>query len=251
MPDTEYVVLAFGIDGNMPTTDLYQVRFTSEAAVMGTTQITDIKLVKLFDKEEIVALDPSYRRKLGDCECVAIVEATTNEPCDKLYFWWYEEWMKSGYTEEAFLEDLLMYPYANNPEIMDMYYSMDDGDLFFFGGIAEDKDRLFHARAAKLQGFIHLCHGKIIRLFLKNGRHHSGTVPISIRLDHQHQLHVMRQFFLYKIDIVRHGIEIDLGIHSLIIHRRHSVAIKKSAKSASCKRFKSVGALPPTGMPST
>ena len=140
MPDTEYVVLAFGIDGNMPTTDLYQVRFTSEAAVMGTTQITDIKLVKLFDKEEIVALDPSYRGKLGDCECVAIVEATTNEPCDKLYFWWYEEWMKSGYTEEAFLEDLLMYPYASNPEIMDMYYSMDDGDLFFFGGIAEDKD---------------------------------------------------------------------------------------------------------------
>ena len=140
MPDTEYVVLAFGIDGNMPTTDLYQVRFTSEAAVMGTTQITDIKLVKLFDKDEIVALDPSYGRKLGDCECVAIVEATTNEPCDKLYFWWYEEWMKSGYTEEAFLEDLLMYPYASNPEIMDMYYSMDDGDLFFFGGIAEDKD---------------------------------------------------------------------------------------------------------------
>lgn len=140
MPDTEYVVLAFGIEGNMPTTDLYQVRFTSETAVMGTTQITDIKLVKLFDAEEIIALDPSYRRKLGDCECVAIVEATTNEPCDKLYFWWYEEWMKSGYTEEAFLEDLLMYPYANNPEIMDMYYSMDDEDLFFFGGIAEDKD---------------------------------------------------------------------------------------------------------------
>lgn len=140
MPDTEYVVLAFGIDGNMPTTDLYQVGFTSEAAVMGTTQITDIKLVKLFDTEEIVALDPSYRRKLGDCECVAIVEATTSEPCDKFYFWWYEEWMKSGYTEEAFLEDLLMYPYANNPEIMDMYYSMDDGDLFFFGGIAEDED---------------------------------------------------------------------------------------------------------------
>ena len=138
MPNTEYVVFAFGIDGNMPTTDLYQVRFTSEDAVEGTTQITDIKLIKLFDKQAIIDLDPSYRAKLGDCECVAIVEATTNEPCDKLYFWWYEEWMKVGYSEEAFLEDLLMYPYANNPEIMDMYYSMDSDDLFFFGGIAED-----------------------------------------------------------------------------------------------------------------
>lgn len=140
MPDTEYVVLAFGIEGNMPTTDLYQKRFFSEKAVAGTTEIVDIQLLKLFDTEEIVALDPSYRRKLGECECVAIVEATTNEPCDTLYFWWYEEWMKVGYTYEAFLEDLLMYPYANNPEIMDMYYSMDNGDLFFFAGIAEDAE---------------------------------------------------------------------------------------------------------------
>ncbi len=140
MPNTEYVVFAFGIDGNMPTTDLYQVRFTSEESVAGTTQITDIKLLKLFDADEIIALDSSYRKKLGDCECVAIVEATTNEPCDKLYFWWYEEWMKQEYTEEAFLEDLLMYDPANNPEIMDMYYSMDSEDIFFFAGIAADKD---------------------------------------------------------------------------------------------------------------
>lgn len=139
MPQTEYVVLAFGLDGNIPTTDLYQVHFSSLEATVGTTQITDIELIKLFDAEDIIAIDPSYRRKLGDCECVAIVEATTNEPCDKLYFWWYEEWMKVGYSQEAFLEDLLMYPYANNPEIMDMYYSMGNDDLFFFAGIAEDE----------------------------------------------------------------------------------------------------------------
>ena len=139
MPQTEYVVLAFGLDGNIPTTDLYQVHFSSLEATDGTTQITDIELIKLFDAEDIIAIDPSYRRKLGDCECVAIVEATTNEPCNKLYFWWYEEWMKVGYSEEAFLEDLLMYSYANNPEIMDMYYSMGNDDLFFFAGIAEDE----------------------------------------------------------------------------------------------------------------
>lgn len=139
MPQTEYVVLAFGLDGNIPTTDLYQVHFSSLEATVGTTRITDIELIKLFDTEDIIAIDPSYRMKLGDCECVAIVEATTNEPCDKLYFWWYEEWMKIGYSEEAFLEDLLMYSYANNPEIMDMYYSMGNDDLFFFAGIAEDE----------------------------------------------------------------------------------------------------------------
>lgn len=140
MPDTEYVVYAFGIDSEQPTTDLYEVRFTTVAATEGATEITDFKLLKLFDSSEIIELDPSYQNKLGDCECVAIVEATTNVPCDKLYFWWYEEWMKVEYSEEAFLEDLLMYPYANNPEIMDMYYSKSRDDLFFFAGIAEDEE---------------------------------------------------------------------------------------------------------------
>lgn len=139
MPDTEYVVYAFGIDGEMPTTELYEIRFTSNGATEGSVEITDIKILQLFDKNEIIAIDPSYRAKLGDCECIAIVEATTNTPCDTLYFWWYEEWMTIEYSEEAFLEDLLMYPYANNPEIMDMYYSMNNDDKFLFAGIAEDE----------------------------------------------------------------------------------------------------------------
>ena len=140
MPETEYVVLAFGIDTatNLPTTDLYEVRFTSSKAAEGQVEITSIELIKLFDVEAIIAIDRSYRQKLGDCECIGIVEAKTNTPCTNLYFWWYETWMKAEYTYEAFLEDLLMYDPANNPEIMDMYYSLGDDDTFFFAGIAED-----------------------------------------------------------------------------------------------------------------
>ena len=140
MPETEYVVLAFGIDTatNLPTTDLYEVRFISGKATEGKVEITSIELIKLFDAEAIIAIDRSYRQKLGDCECIGIVEAKTNAECANLYFWWYETWMKVEYTYEAFLEDLLMYAPANNPEIMDMYYSMDVDDTFFFAGIAED-----------------------------------------------------------------------------------------------------------------
>lgn len=140
MPETEYVVLAFGIDTvtNLPTTDLYEVRFTSGKATEGKVEITSIELIKLFDAEAIIAIDRSYRQKLGDCECIGIVEAKTNTPCTNLYFWWYETWMKVEYTNAAFLEDLLMYDPANNPEIMDMYYSLGDDDTFFFAGIAED-----------------------------------------------------------------------------------------------------------------
>lgn len=138
MPCTEYVVLAFGIENDEPTTDLYEVRFTSSEAEDGAVKITSIELLKLFDAEAIIAIDRSYRQKLGDCECIGIVEAKTNTPCTNLYFWWYETWMKAEYTYEAFLEDLLMYDPANNPEIMDMYYSIDVDDTFFFAGIAED-----------------------------------------------------------------------------------------------------------------
>ena len=140
MPGTEYVVVAFGIENNLPTTDMFSYRFTSLEAGTSEVYIESIEIVKLFDVEEIIALDKSYTSILAECECVAIVEAKTNIPTDKLRFWWYEEWMRVEYSEEAFLEDLLMYDYANNPEMMDMYYSMSDQDRFLFAGIAEDEN---------------------------------------------------------------------------------------------------------------
>ena len=140
MPGTEYVVVAFGIENNLPTTDMFSYRFTSLEAGTSEVYIESIEIVKLFDVEEIIALDKSYTSILAECECVAIVEAKTNIPTDKLRFWWYEEWMRVEYLEEAFLEDLLMYDYANNPEMMDMYYSMSDQDRFLFAGIAEDEN---------------------------------------------------------------------------------------------------------------
>ena len=140
MPGTEYVVVAFGIENNLPTTDMFAYRFSSLEAGTSEVYIESIEIVKLFDAEEIIALDKSYTSILAECECVAIVEAKTNIPTDKLRFWWYEEWMRVEYSEEAFLEDLLMYDYANNPEMMDMYYSMNDQDRFLFAGIAEDEN---------------------------------------------------------------------------------------------------------------
>ncbi|MBO7285321.1 MAG: hypothetical protein J6U69_01835 [Alistipes sp.] len=139
MPGTEYVVVAFGIENDLPTTDMFSYRFSSLEAGTSEVYIESIEMVKLFDVQEIIALDSSYSNTLAECECVAIVEAKTNIPSNKLRFWWYEEWMRVEYSEEAFLEDLLMYEYANNPEIMDMYYSMNDQDRFLFAGIAEDE----------------------------------------------------------------------------------------------------------------
>lgn len=154
MPGTEYVVVAFGVDGNVPTSDLFEYHFTSTAAEEGSVYIESIEILKLFDCMDVIALDSTWATTLGECECVAIVEAKTNIPTDKLYFWWYEGWMREEYNDEVFLEDLLMYDYADNPEIMDMYYSLDDQDLFLFAGVAEDEagnlSEIFYGEPFKL-----------------------------------------------------------------------------------------------------
>lgn len=140
MPETEYMVIAFGYEAGEATTELFTYTFTSLKAQVGSVEILDIKLLKLFDIGEIAAIDSSYEEYVEECECIGIVEATTSKPCDTLWFWWYEEWMMEEYSEAAFIEDLLMYDYANNPEVMDMYYSMDDSDRFFFAGLANDEN---------------------------------------------------------------------------------------------------------------
>ena len=137
-PNTKYSVLAFGVKDNMPQSQLFRYDFTSETAGECEITIESINLLKLFDSREIVALDPSFEGQLAECECIAIVEMKTSVPTHKLYFWWYEGYTKDEYRDEAFLEDLLLYDYAHNPEVMDMYYSLDEEDKFFFAGIVED-----------------------------------------------------------------------------------------------------------------
>ena len=139
MPESEYVILAFGVENNLPTTKLFRHDFTTAKADPGKISIENIEIVKLFDAEEIIALDKSYSSALAECECVAVVDVTTSAPTDSVYFWWYEEWMKIEYSAEAFLEDLLMYDPSPTRQLIDMYYSYSDDDKFFFAGIAEDE----------------------------------------------------------------------------------------------------------------
>lgn len=139
MPETEYMVAAFGYKDDAATTKLYTYTFTTPAAQVSSVEILDIKILKLFDTIDIAAIDPEYSYLVDVCECVAIVEATTSKPCDELWFWWYEDWMRVEYSREAYIEDLLMCDPTGSVEAMDMYYSMDDSDKFFFAGLANDE----------------------------------------------------------------------------------------------------------------
>lgn len=136
MPSSEYTVLAFGVENDLPTTQLFRYDFTSAAAQEGAIAIESIELIKLFDAEEIAALNSKYAYLTEECQCMGLVEMKTSAPTDSVYFWWYEDWMKYEYSEEAFLEDLLLYPPTGTTQLMPLYYDLP----MLFAGIAEDAE---------------------------------------------------------------------------------------------------------------
>ncbi|MBR2976139.1 MAG: hypothetical protein IKC57_04805 [Alistipes sp.] len=137
MPNSEYVVAAFGCDGKKPTGHLYVKRFTTPAQNDSKVYIEDIKVLHIFDVAEVAAIDARYEPLTEECECLVVVEAVTNTPCDKVYYFWFEEWMRHEYSEEAFFEDLMMYEPTPSPTVITLWYSPDE---FFFAGVAEDEE---------------------------------------------------------------------------------------------------------------
>lgn len=140
MPETEYVVVAFGFDGTYPTSHLFTERFTTANQEASKTYIEDIRVLHIFDVAEIAALEPKYEPLLEEAECLIVVEAITNRPCDSVYYFWYESWMMYEYSKEAFVEDLLLYKPTPSPTVVSLWYSADE---FFFAGMAQDEDGNF------------------------------------------------------------------------------------------------------------
>ena len=135
-PLTEYVVIAFGCENNVPTTNLYTVRFTTPEAIKGTTQIDGFEVLKVYDVAEILAIDSSMESTLAEFECLMIATVHTTPDCDKVYWWWYDDWTLEWYEDDAFIEDLLMYDYTPTTEVIGLWYDTP----VLFAGIAEDEN---------------------------------------------------------------------------------------------------------------
>jgi hypothetical protein len=135
-PLTEYIVIAFGCENNVPTTNLYTVRFTTPEAIKGTTQIDGFEVLKVYDVAEILAIDSSMESTLAEFECLMIATVHTTPDCDKVYWWWYDDWTLEWYEDDAFIEDLLMYDYTPTTEVIGLWYDTP----VLFAGIAEDEN---------------------------------------------------------------------------------------------------------------
>lgn len=136
MPDTEYVVVAFGVDGQIPVSELFIYRFTTPVAISGTNSITGYTVHKIFDTEAIVALDSSLDYLVEECECVVIAEVHTEKPVDDVYWWWYYADQREIYTDEAFLEDLLLWGYTPTLTAYGLWYD----EEYIFAGVVEDEN---------------------------------------------------------------------------------------------------------------
>lgn len=130
----EYVIVAFGIDNKMPSTHLFYERYRAKEKADIDLEISDIVIRKVFDAEEIVALDDSYTPILEECQCMVLTEAICNLPCDKFYYWWYWEDERYAYSDEAYLEDFLLYEPTGAYQLMGLWY----GNEYFFAGVVED-----------------------------------------------------------------------------------------------------------------
>lgn len=136
MPGTEYAMVAFGCADGHPTSHVTIKRFTTESATVGANAIHDIVIHKVWDVDEIVALDPSYAPLAEEAECLVLVEAIVDDPTCPIYYWWYEGFARDEYSDEAFLEDSLLFGPTPSPEVMGLWYDIE----LFFAGMAEDSN---------------------------------------------------------------------------------------------------------------
>lgn len=136
MPDTEYAFVVFGCSDGHPTSHITIERFTTIKAVEGTNQIRDIVIHKVWDVEEIVALDASYAPLAEEADCLVLAEAVVDDASCPVRWWWYEGYAREECTDEAFLEDLLLYDATPTPEVFALWYDFE----IFFAGVAEDAD---------------------------------------------------------------------------------------------------------------
>lgn len=134
MPETEYAMIAFGCVDGHPTSHITIKRFTTESAPKGSNSIPSVVIHKVWDVDEIVALDPTYAPLAEEAECLVLVEAIVDDPTCPSTIGGTKKLREYG--DEAFLEDSLLFGPKHLARVMGLWYDF----RFFFAGVVEDSD---------------------------------------------------------------------------------------------------------------
>lgn len=116
IPETDYMVIAFGYEGGIATTELFKEYFTTQADEVADIEVT-ANIYGVYDMDELLALDSSLAGSYPDYDARVITTYETNPEVPYLYCALYSAASLEGVDDEAILEQLLT---RGKREVFDM-----------------------------------------------------------------------------------------------------------------------------------
>ena len=113
-PETEYSILAYGYYGDVVTTDLFRLDFTTDAVSECENSVVRVDFNGPYSLMELEAYDPDYFYNYGMFETMGWYamwsEIFTEKPTQDLFYCIYSAQEVAVYGEAAVFEDLVTYP---------------------------------------------------------------------------------------------------------------------------------------------
>ena len=113
-PETEYSILAYGYYGDVVTTDLFRLDFTTDAESECENSVLRVDFNGPYSLMELEAYDPDYFYNYGMFETMGWYamwsEIFTEKPTQDLFYCIYSAQEVAVYGEAAVFEDLVTYP---------------------------------------------------------------------------------------------------------------------------------------------
>ena len=136
-PETEYSILAYGYYGDVVTTDLFRLDFTTDAVSECENSVVRVDFNGPYSLMELEAYDPDYFYNYGMFETMGWyamwAEIFTEEPTQDLFYCIYSAQEVAVYGEAAVFEDLVTYP-CDNTQIL----TGENGKLYVMCAVAMD-----------------------------------------------------------------------------------------------------------------
>ena len=136
-PETEYSILAYGYYGDVVTTDLFRLDFTTDAVSECENSVVRVDFNGPYSLMELEAYDPDYFYNYGMFETMGWYamwsEIITEKPTQDLFYCIYSAQEVAVYGEAAVFEDLVTYP-CDNTQIL----TGENGKLYVMCAVAMD-----------------------------------------------------------------------------------------------------------------
>lgn len=136
-PDTEYWLMAFGVNGGVATTALYKEPFRTPVATPSNASL-EFRHEAFYDVAQVAALDADWGKFIGYCEVILPVEVVADPEIKEVYCAVLAKEDYEAWSEETLMRMLMNEGQFEDGEVMVLNY---EEDCYLFGfGIDQDDD---------------------------------------------------------------------------------------------------------------